>query len=70
MMIRHSEMEAKKRTMERKADPSADIIGPSDRDEREETEERREIDQAGIPQKDSVGTNPEPSGVRRRGPGP
>lgn len=70
MMIRYSEMDAKKKSMERASDPSTDIDGASDRAEREEVEERREIDGAGISQKDSVETTPEPSRVRRRGPGP
>jgi hypothetical protein len=70
MMLRQSEMEAKKRDMKRLFDPRSDIIGPSDSDEREETEERREIDQVETSQRDSVGTTPEASRVRRRGPGP
>jgi hypothetical protein len=70
MMLRPSEMEAKRKSMKRDSDPRSDIQGTSDRAVKEEVEERREIDQVGISQKDSVGTRPEVTRLRRRGPGP
>lgn len=70
MMLRQSEMSAKKENMKRISDPREDIQGTSDRNEKEEVEERREIDQVEIAQKDSVGTSPETSRLRRHGPGP
>jgi hypothetical protein len=70
MMIRHSEMEAKKRSMKRLSDPQTDISGASDREEKEEVEARREIDQVGTSQRDSVGTVPESTRIKRPGPNP
>jgi hypothetical protein len=70
MMLRPSEMEAKRKSMKRDSDPRSDIQGTSDRAVKEEVEERREIDQVAISQKDSVGTSPESTRLRRRGQGP
>jgi hypothetical protein len=70
MMVRHAEVESKKKDMQRQFDPRADIVGPNDREEKGEIEERRGIDHEGAAQRGSAGTNPEDSRIRRRGPGP
>jgi hypothetical protein len=70
MMLRQSEMEAKRKDMRRLSDPGSDIVGTDDGDERKEAEERREIDQEGMPRKDSMGTDPEPTKIKRPEPGP
>lgn len=65
MILRWSEMEAKKKDTKRRSDPLSDIEDASERTEKEEVEERREMDQVDISQRDSVGTKPKAAKVKR-----
>jgi hypothetical protein len=69
-MMRHAEIEAKRKDTRRLSYPGSDIVGTDDRDERNEAEERREIDQEGMARKDPTENDPEPTKVKRPEPGP